>query len=158
MTVPEPDGVQPVEDSRLQCLECGRWFRLMAPHLKHAHAMTTAEYRQAHRLPRKLSLRAPDLTERARGQGRERFAAREDMQAAFAAGREMVVRAACGAGTRATADYPMVVEARRRGGQGHRRKSLQRIDAAAQSLGFADRLRRGAREDDDRGHGERARS
>lgn len=133
-----PAGQQPQENGRLQCLECGRWFRLMAPHLGHAHAMSAAEYREAHQLPRKLSLRADDLNQRAREQGAARYADRPDIRAAMATGRRSIDPADAVAGTRATARYELVRAARRRGGQGKQRAARDRMDQAAQAIGFPD--------------------
>jgi len=108
----------------------------MAPHLARAHGMNTAQYREAHRLPRKLSLRAADLSRRASEQGKDRYASRPDIRAALADGPRHQNRTASAEGTRATANYPMVVQARRRGGQGHRAASRRRIEERAQGLGY----------------------
>lgn len=131
-------GRQPEEDGRLRCLACGRWFRLLPPHLGRAHSMSAAEYRDAYRLPRSLSLRAADLNETAREQGRARYADRPDIRAAMAAGRQIIDPNAAVAGSRTTAGYELVREARRRGGQGKQKASRDRMDKAARALGFPD--------------------
>ena len=135
----DPAGIQPVrDDGRLQCLECGRFYLLLAPHLARAHNMTSDEYREAHRLPRTLALRAADLSERAREQGRTRYANRPDIQAALAAGRRTYQDNNATEASRITARYTMVVAARRRGGAGKREASRRRMAACAAALGFAD--------------------
>lgn len=138
MTRPAGDGgVQREEGGRLECLECGRWYRLLPPHLARAHGTTAAAYRAAHRLPRTLPLRARDLAARAREQGRARIAARPDIRGNLAAGREAL--AASGYTVNSdTADYPMVREAHRSGGRGKRAAAAARVDAAARTLGYAD--------------------
>ncbi|WP_425580356.1 MucR family transcriptional regulator [Streptomyces polychromogenes] len=113
-------GVQPQEDGRLECLECGGWYRLLPPHLGAAHRMSAAEYREAHQLPRRLGLRARDLSEQAREQGRARYAARKDIRAAMAQGRAGGPGPDAVRSSQETAHRPGVIEARRRGGQGRR--------------------------------------
>lgn len=130
------DGIQPQEDGRLACLECDGWYKLLAPHLAAAHSMTTAEYREAHLLPRKLSLRAADLAEQASAQGRARYADRPDIRANMAAGRDAINLEAMSAGSKATAEYELVRAARRRGGQGKRTAARMRADEHAQALGY----------------------
>lgn len=134
----DTEGHQPQEDGRLQCLDCGRWYKLLAPHLAHAHDTTTAAYRQAHKLPRKLSLRAADLNETARQQGLTRYANRPDIRANMAAGRQAINPANAVAGTRETARYELVLDARRRAGAVKRAAAEQRMNNAAQTVGFAD--------------------
>lgn len=131
-------GRQPEEDGRLQCLACGRWFRLLPPHLGPAHSLSAAEYRAAYRLPRRLSLRAADLGETASEQGRDRYADRPDIRAHMAAGRQGIDPGTAVAGSRETARYAMVRDARRRGGQGKRAAADRRMDDAARAAGFPD--------------------
>jgi hypothetical protein len=131
-------GVQPEEDGRLECLECGSWYRLLAPHLAAAHHITSAEYREAHQLPRGLGLRGRDLADRAREQGRDRYAAREDIRAAMADGRPGGTPTVAIRSSQETARRPLVRAARRRGGQGKYVAALLRMDQAAQALGHHD--------------------
>jgi hypothetical protein len=132
-------GQQPRgEDGRLQCLECGHWYKLLAPHLAPAHAMSTAEYRAAHHLPRHLSLRASDLNESARVQGVARYAARPDIRAHMQSGRQAINLDNAIAGTRDTATYAMVRAAHKRGGQGKQAAARRRMDNRANHLGYAD--------------------
>lgn len=131
-------GRQPEQDGRLQCLACGRWLRLLPPHLGRAHSMSAAEYRAEYRLPRKLSLRASDLNETAREQGRARYADRPDIRAAMEAGRQTIDPENAVANSRQTARYELVLDARRRGGQGKRASAERRMNEAAQGVGFAD--------------------
>lgn len=131
-------GVQPQEDGRLECLECGGWYRLRPPHLGAAHRMSAAEYREAHQLPRRQGLRARDLSERAREQGRARYAAREDIRATMDQGRAGGPGPDAVRSSQETAHRPGVIEARRRGGQGRRASARRRADQAAQSVGYPD--------------------
>ncbi len=47
---------QPREEDRIQCLECGRWFRSLPTHLLRSHGLTDEDYRMAHDLPVGLPL------------------------------------------------------------------------------------------------------
>lgn len=121
----------------MQCLECGQWLRYLGPHLKAKHAMTGREYREVHQLPRTLSLRSPELNERARDQGIRRFAERPDLRDAMAQGRTTPPETGAVASSRETATLPMVRAARRRGGQGKQSAERARIDQRAQAAGYA---------------------
>jgi hypothetical protein len=77
MTEQVPPGVQPAQDGRLQCLECGRWYRSLASHLHRSEDMTAAQYREKHGLPATRPLVAPDLSELWSEQAKDRLAARE---------------------------------------------------------------------------------
>lgn len=48
-------------ENKLQCHECGLWFRGLAFHIKQAHLVTAKEYRHRHGLARKTSLVVPSL-------------------------------------------------------------------------------------------------
>jgi predicted transcriptional regulator len=50
-----PPGVQPAQDGRLRCLECGRWYANLAGHLA-AHGLTPGGYRARHDLAPHTSL------------------------------------------------------------------------------------------------------
>ncbi|MFD2796489.1 MucR family transcriptional regulator [Promicromonospora vindobonensis] len=50
-------------NDRIECLECGRFFRSVARHVSWAHEMTADEYRDAHDLLRGDPLEAPSVTE-----------------------------------------------------------------------------------------------
>ncbi|SDJ88618.1 MucR family transcriptional regulator [Billgrantia gudaonensis] len=41
---------------KIQCLECGRWFRGLATHLPRTHGMTHADYREKWGIPRRYPL------------------------------------------------------------------------------------------------------
>lgn len=134
-------GVQPEADGRLECLECRRWFRQLPPHLARAHDLTGGDYRERHKLPITLSLRAADLRERASEQGRARFESRPDIRQAFADGRaaDPQGRTAAGvAGSRRTAGRRGVRDARERGAQGRAAAAQAVLDARASALGYAD--------------------
>lgn len=53
-----PDGADP--DGLVTCLDCGRRFRSLGPHLARAHQTTASEYRAEHRLPATTALMARD--------------------------------------------------------------------------------------------------
>jgi hypothetical protein len=125
------------EDGRLICLECGRPFRLLAPHLAPAHGMTSAQYREAHQLPRQLSLRTVALSARARQQGVDRYVQRPDIREAMAQGRTRATDTTAVTSSQETAMRSMVREARRRGGQGHADAARRRMTERVQAAGFA---------------------
>lgn len=39
------------EESRIQCLECGRWFRALPRHLSRGHELSDEDYRLKHQIP-----------------------------------------------------------------------------------------------------------
>lgn len=125
------------EDGRLICLECGRPFSLLAPHLAPAHGMTSAQYREVHQLPRQLSLRAATLSERARQQGIDRYAQRADIREAMAQGRTRATDTTAVSSSQETAKRAMVREARRRGGRGHADAARLRMTERVQAAGFS---------------------
>lgn len=65
--------MQPEADGRLQCLECGRWYRQLGQHLSVKHELHPDDYRRVHQLPRSRGLHAADILERRSQQGRDRF-------------------------------------------------------------------------------------
>lgn len=64
MADPIPYGVQPMTDTHILCLECGRWLRALSAHLSLAHGTDTAAYRQAHGLRVNLALSSPAVSAR----------------------------------------------------------------------------------------------
>lgn len=42
---------QPREQYRIQCLECGRWYRALPSHLRRKHGLGDEDYRLKHRIP-----------------------------------------------------------------------------------------------------------
>jgi transposase-like protein len=136
--VAQPGVQQYAEDGRLICLDCGRQFKLLAPHLAQAHGTTTAQYREAHQLPRQLSLRAADLSERARQQGADRYRQRTDIREAMERGRTQAADTTAVTSSQETAMRPMVRQARRRGGQGKAEAARRRMLERVQAVGFAD--------------------
>ncbi|WKK24141.1 MucR family transcriptional regulator [Streptomyces olivoreticuli] len=132
-------GIQPYgDDGRLLCLECGRPFQLLAPHLGPAHGMSSAEYREAHQLPRRLSLRTTALAQRASAQGRDRYQQRPDIRASLEAGRKDAPETSAVDSSRETALRPMVRQARRRGGQGKATADRRRMAERMHAAGFTD--------------------
>lgn len=69
-----PPGVQPERNGRLQCLECGRWFRHVGIHVAQKHEMTADDYRAKYELPRSKALAAPEIIERQVAVGKAKFA------------------------------------------------------------------------------------
>jgi ROS/MUCR transcriptional regulator protein len=65
-------GVQPEVDGRLQCLECGSWYRALGPHLVQGEGMDPDAYRERHGLPATLPLAAADLRARWRHHTKQR--------------------------------------------------------------------------------------
>lgn len=126
------------EDGRLICLDCGRPFKLLAPHLARAHGVSTAQYRETHQLPRTLSLRTAALSERARRQGADRYQRRVDIREAMDRGRMRPVDAAAVASSQETARRPMVLRTRKRAAQGHADAARRRMVERVQGVGFAD--------------------
>lgn len=45
-----------ISGERIQCLECGRWFRALGAHLTSAHGMTHHDYREKWAIPRRYPL------------------------------------------------------------------------------------------------------
>lgn len=86
---------------KIQCLECGRWFRAIGSHLVRVHGMTAREYRQRHDLPASYKLASESLRESQSQRTREMIAdgtMRNDPLAASEAARN------AGRGYRTTAD------------------------------------------------------
>lgn len=131
-------GLQPEANGRLRCLECGRWYRFLPPHLGPAHEMSAAEYRERHQLPARLGLRGSDLRARAAEQGRDRYAARPDIRAAMERGRADGPVPLRYEEARRTAGRPLNRAAKRAGGQAARAARLARLDARAVALGYDD--------------------
>ncbi|MEU8379795.1 MucR family transcriptional regulator [Streptosporangium sp. NPDC048865] len=68
-----PFGVQPRrEDGRLQCLECGRWYRSLAAHLFQSEDTSVDDYRERHGLPATMPLVSIDMSDRLRELARKR--------------------------------------------------------------------------------------
>ncbi|MDO5082524.1 MAG: MucR family transcriptional regulator [Arachnia propionica] len=59
----------PEQDGRVQCLECGRWFRSLIGHISRIHGMTAEEYRAAHGLARTTALVASSVSEQLHAHG-----------------------------------------------------------------------------------------
>lgn len=70
-----PPGIQPEADGRLQCLECGRWYRQLGQHVVRTHEMSADDYRRIHELPAGRGLHAADILERRAARARADIAA-----------------------------------------------------------------------------------
>jgi hypothetical protein len=57
------DLAQPRERDRIQCLECGRWFRALSAHFRRAHSMADEDYRLKYGIPVGTPLVCPELSE-----------------------------------------------------------------------------------------------
>ncbi|MEY9965478.1 putative transcriptional regulator [Streptacidiphilus sp. MAP12-16] len=68
-----PPGVQPEADGRLQCLECGRWYRQLGQHLTAKHDLHPDDYRRSHQLPRSRGLHAADILQRRSQRGKQHY-------------------------------------------------------------------------------------
>jgi len=78
-----PLGVQPEEANRVQCLDCGRWYRLLGNHLRQAHGITVAEYQAEFELPASRGLVPEDLREQMAARARQRLDTDERLRAAL---------------------------------------------------------------------------
>ncbi|MGW2113152.1 MucR family transcriptional regulator [Streptomyces sp. NPDC001948] len=70
----DPRAMLQPEDAagRLQCLECGNWYRSLAAHLRAGEDMSTHEYRERHGLAARHPLVSRDLSDRWAEQARAR--------------------------------------------------------------------------------------
>lgn len=55
---------QPREQDRIQCLECGRWYRALPAHLRRTHELTDEDYRLRYGIPVGFPLVCLDWSER----------------------------------------------------------------------------------------------
>jgi hypothetical protein len=69
---PYAAGTQPQDEGRLQCLECGRWYRSLASHLIQGEGIELDTYRERHGLPATLPLASTQLRSLWREQTRQR--------------------------------------------------------------------------------------
>lgn len=81
-----PQGVQPEQDGKLLCRECGRWYRGLAQHVAHKHAIGPADYRERHGLAAGHCLQAEDLHDKRVAIGRARWDGDEEWRERFRAG------------------------------------------------------------------------
>jgi hypothetical protein len=58
---PQP---QPREQDRIQCLECGRWYRALPTHLRRSHDLSDEDYRLRHGIPVGVPLVCLEWSER----------------------------------------------------------------------------------------------
>lgn len=130
-TVSDSDGI-------LTCLECGRRYRALGAHLRRAHDMTAAEYRDTHQLPRTAAL-AADST---RTLGRERMLAEDTshLDAYRTRDRLAELLPAGIASARQTRDYEVVREHRlpgqRRAAQVMQARRAEALEARALARGY----------------------
>lgn len=70
MTWTPPTTLPPVEEwlthDRIQCLDCGRWFRALGQHLNKSHGLTAAEYRRRWGMRQRQPLTCGDVSEERR--------------------------------------------------------------------------------------------
>jgi|GEM_PF-5344799 len=127
----------------MTCLECGRRYRSLGPHLARAHQMTATEYREQHRLPATTALMATDVRA---SLSKTRRAAMEDdpelvarMRAATPPGEELARRSA--EARAGTDDLAAVRAARGAAGQRNIRQAQavrrDRLERAARDAGFS---------------------
>jgi predicted transcriptional regulator len=82
-----------VDEQRVQCHLCGRWYRALAPtHLARAHGVTADEYRVLVGLLPRHSLWAPDMIQAHRARLISRLAAEPRLRAAMAKGLALAQR------------------------------------------------------------------
>lgn len=53
-----------MDGEKLECLECGKWFKGLGVHVVQAHDMTAADYKQKHGIPMKIGLLGKDLKQK----------------------------------------------------------------------------------------------
>lgn len=51
-----PYMIERDNEGRIQCMECGKFFSFLAPHLHCAHQMNASEYRERWKIPRQVPL------------------------------------------------------------------------------------------------------
>lgn len=131
-------GTQPEQAGKLLCRECGNWFRGLAQHLPHKHAITPDEYRERYGLAVSACLQAEELHDRKVEIGRTRREEDPEWFARFrAAGystADPAQAAAAAAGRRESASRP--------GGRAHYLESggrLSRVLPERIRAEFADR-------------------
>ncbi|MFF2123503.1 MucR family transcriptional regulator [Kitasatospora sp. NPDC058184] len=136
-----PDGAD--TDGLVTCLECGRRFRSLAPHLARVHEMSAAQYRAQHALPAGATLMATDVRSTLSATRIEAMATDPDLLAPMrAAAPAPDVLARRSAAARAGTDGLPAVRAARRAAalrtlpaaQQARRNTLE---ATARAAGFA---------------------
>ncbi len=136
-----PDGADP--DGLVTCLECGRRFRSLGPHLARAHRITADAYREQHQLPASAALMATGTRNALSATRLEAIRESPDlldrMTSATPSLEELARRSA---EARAGTDHlPAVRAARRRGWDVSVRKSAQvreeHREQAARSAGYA---------------------
>lgn len=139
-----PKGIQPERDGRVQCLECGRWYRALAPHLIQTEDMEPNHYRERHGLPATLPLVASDISQTLSEQTGRRVAegSLPKVNQRFSAGEIQQAGVQGNARHRETAPRPGVREAHQRGivkgrTQAHD-NARQRRDDLAKLHGYPD--------------------
>lgn len=120
------------DGERVQCHECGRWFRALASHLARAHELSTQEYRQRHGLPRTQPLTSAASQRLRREIGVWR---RDNDPTVMAALDGDAARAQRAAGF---PDTPRQQVSADRVSVSKRRSARERLDAAIADAGFAD--------------------
>jgi predicted transcriptional regulator len=139
-----PRGVQPERDGRIQCLECGRWYRGLGNHLRNAHEITVDEYKADHGLPASRGLVPQELRETMAANQRRRLQTepglrealtndRATLEARLRAGREVFARTRGREGVRAN-----LRESARVSGQKRSQDIRADKDARARELGYLD--------------------
>lgn len=51
-------------DGKVQCSECGKWFKMLGPHLNRDHKINTTEYKDKHGLSRRVALCSKQTSEK----------------------------------------------------------------------------------------------
>lgn len=139
-----PRGLQPAADGRLQCLECGRWYRSLTRHIEPLHNLTVDQYRERHGLGAEVAMVAEDI----RTSARARFERMRSEHPGFranaegAAARLAESRPRAIAASRASARQPERLAALRES-VAHAvreriRQAREKHDASARAAGYAD--------------------
>lgn len=139
-----PRGVQPEQNGRIQCLECGGWYQGLGNHLRLSHEMDVDQYKQEHGLPASRGLVPEQLRETMRGNQRRRLEIEPGLREALT-NDEQTLRARLRTGrevartTRSRAGVQHYLrESARRSGLKRSQDIRAAKDATARALGYAD--------------------
>lgn len=120
------------DGERVQCHECGRWFRALASHLTRAHGLSSEEYRALHGLPRTQSLTSSASQQLRHEIGVRRRDTDPTVMAALNGDAARAQRAA------GFPDTPRRQASADRVAASKRRSARERLDAVIADAGFAD--------------------
>lgn len=71
------------ESDKIICLECGKYFDFLAPHVNKAHQMTLIQYRERWKIPKQKPLASIKHRQRCRDVTNERIARERASETAY---------------------------------------------------------------------------